>query len=258
MLFFTYQNNLPPGVGYELFSPSHIVTMTVCIFLIFVIVTWYIKSDDARKLCIRKVTATIPVILMIIRLVYAVVCGVPIIYELPLHLCSMTGIFCFVFEFGLKDSSYARSLLGQSLYSLCLPGALMAIIFPDGTIYPIIHYISLESYLFHLLIIAYICIRIADKGIIPNVREAYKCILFLLVIVPPVYIYNLVFNTNFMYVIVPSSGSPLFGFYKTGGTAGYRIGFAFVVVAVIYLMNLVFVLINKLLQINNRSDLNAL
>ncbi len=257
MLFFTYQNNLPPGVGYEIFSPSHIVAMTVCILLIVLITTWYIRSDDAKKHRIRKVTATIPVVLMIIRFIYVVICCVPIIYELPLHLCSMTGIFCFVFEFGLKDSAYVRSVLGQSLYSLCLPGALMAIIFPDGTVYPIIHYITIESYLFHLLIIAYICIRIADRGIIPRVREAYKSIIFLLVIIPPVFLFNVIFKTNYMFVIGPSSGSPLYWFYQTGGFAGYRIGYAFVAIAVIYLMNIVFEVINKLLKIDDRTNLTA-
>ncbi len=105
---------------------------------------------------------------------------------------------------------------------------------------PIIHFISLESYLFHALIIAYICIRLADKGIIPSVREAYKSILFLLVVVPPVYLFNVIFKTNFMFVIRPSLGSPLYGFYKLGGYAGYRIGYAFVSIAVIYLMNILF------------------
>ncbi len=257
MLFFTYQNNLPPGVGYELFSPSHIFAITVCIILIIFITTWCIRYDKTGKHPIRKVIAIIPVVLMIIRLIYAVICGVPIKYEVPLHLCSMTGILCFIYELCLKNTPYIRSVLGQSLYSLCLPGALMAIIFPDGTVYPIIHYITFESYLFHLLIIAYICIRVADKGIIPKVREAYKSIIFLIVIVPPVFLFNLIFKTNFMYVIGPSSGSPLYGFYTAGGTTGYRIGFAFVVIAVIYFMNLVFEMINKLFRITERSDLSA-
>ena len=257
MLFFTYQNNLPPGVGYEILSPSHIFAMTVCIFLTVLITTRYIRSDDAGKHRIRRVTATIPVVLMIIRFIYVVICGIPIIYELPLHLCSMTGIFCFVFEFGLKGSAYVRSVLGQALYSLCLPGALMAIIFPDGTVYPIIHYITFESYLFHLLIIAYICIRIADRGIIPRVKEAYKSIIFLLVIVPPVYLFNVIFKTNYMFVIGPSSGSPLYWFYQTGGFAGYRIGYAFVAIAVIYLMNFVFETINKCLHSDSRSNLTT-
>ena len=126
------------------------------------------------------------------------------------------------------------------MYALCFPGALMAILFPDGTIYPVIHFISLESYLFHSLIIAYIFIRLIDKGIVPGIKEAYKSILFLLVIVPPVYLFNVIFDTNFMFVIWPSSGSPLYGFYKAGGYAGYRVGFAFVALVVIYIMNMLY------------------
>ena len=172
-----------------------------------------------------------------------------IVYELPLHLCSMTGIFCLSYEFCLKKSLYVRSVLGQAMYALCLPGALMAILFPNGTIYPIIHYISLESYLFHSLIIAYICIRLIDKGILPGIKEACKSILFLLVIVPPVYLFNVIFDTNFMFVIWPSSGSPLYGFYKAGGYAGYRVGFAFVALVVIYIMNILYELVHVIVKI---------
>ena len=239
-LFFTYEDNLPADVGYKLYSATHIAAITVSIAAIILITVWYVISNEAGKRRIRRAVAVIPVILMVLRHIYVLICGASIVYELPLHLCSMTGIFCFIYEFFLKDPSFVRSVLGQALYALCFPGALMAILFPDGTIYPIIHFISLESYLFHALIIAYICIRLADKGIIPSVREAYKSILFLLVVVPPVYLFNVIFKTNFMFVIRPSSGSPLYGFYKLGGYAGYRIGYAFVAIAVIYLMNILF------------------
>ena len=181
----------------------------------------------------------------IVRFIYVILYGASIVHELPLHLCSMTGIFCFIYEFFLKKTPFIRSVLGQAMYDLCLPGALMAILFPNGTVYPLVHFISLESYLFHLLIIAYICIRLADKGIVPGIKEAYKSIIFLLVIVPPVYLFNMVFGTNFMFVIGPSLGSPLYGFYRMGGYSGYRIGYAFVAVFVIYLMNTFYIPFGK-------------
>lgn len=242
-LFFTYENNLPADVGYDLFSPAHISAIITSILIIGLVIVWFLRSDDEKKLQIRKITAIVPVVLMVMRFIYAIICGAPIVYELPLHLCSMTGVFCFVYEFYLKKSPFIRSVLGQAMYALCLPGALMAILFPNGTIYPIIHYISIESYLFHSLIIAYICLRLLDGGIVPGIREAYKSILFLIVLVPPVFLFNVIFDTNFMFVIGPSSGSPLYGFYRMGGYAGYRIGYALVALAVIYLMNL-FSLIN--------------
>ncbi len=239
-LFFTYETNLPADVGYALFSPAHISAIVICLLIIILITVRFISSRDEGRLRIRKTTAVIPVIMLVVRFTYVIICGAPIIYEFPLHLCSMTGIFCLVYEFSLIKHPYLRSVLGQAMYALCLPGALMAILFPNGTIYPIIHYISFESYLFHALIIAYMCVRLIDKGIIPGIKEAYKSILFLLIIVPPVYLFNVIFNTNFMFVIRPSSGSPLYGFYEAGGYAGYRIGFAFVALVVIYIMNILY------------------
>ena len=243
-LFFTYENNLPAGVGYRLYSPTHISVIIICLLMIVLITVRYAVTDEAGKGKIRKAVAVIPVVLMILRYIYVIACGASIVFELPLHLCSMTGIFCFIYEFFLKRSTFIRSVLGQALYALCLPGAMMAILFPDGTVYPIIHFISLESYLFHVLIIAYIFIRLVDKGIVPGVKEAYKSIIFLLVVVPPVFLFNMIFKTNFMFVIRPSSGSPLYGFYEIGGYAGYRIGYALVAIVVIYLMNMVFMSIS--------------
>ena len=240
-LFFTYENNLPSGVGYALFSPAHLSAIAVSLVIILLITVRFVVSGEERRLRIRRITAIIPVILLVLRFTYAVIYGAPVVYELPLHLCSMTGIFCFIYEFCLEKTPYVRSVLGQAMYALCLPGALMAILFPNGTIYPIIHYISFESYLFHSLIVAYIFLRSIDKGIVPSVREAYKSILFLLIIVPPVYLFNVIFDTNYMFVIRPSLGSPLYGFYRAGGYAGYRIGFAFTALIVIYMMNILYV-----------------
>lgn len=239
-LFFTYENNLPPDVGYVLFSPAHILAIAVSLLIVTLITVKFVTSNEGERLRIRRITAIIPVIMLVVRFTYVIICGASIIYELPFHLCSMTGIFCLIYEFCLKKFPYVRSVLGQTMYALCFPGALMAILFPNGTIYPIIHYISFESYLFHTLIIAYICVRLIDKGILPNVKEAYKSILFLIIIVPPVYLFNAIYDTNFMFVIRPSSGSPLYGFYSAGGYAGYRIGFAFVALIVIYIMNILY------------------
>ena len=247
-LFFTYENNLPADVGYDLYSPAHISAIAVCLLIIILIIVRFVRSDEVGKLKIRRITSIVPVVMLVVRIIYILICGAPIVYELPLHLCSMTGIFCLSYEFCLKKSLYVRSVLGQAMYALCLPGALMAILFPNGTIYPIIHYISLESYLFHSLIIAYICIRLIDKGILPGIKEACKSILFLLVIVPPVYLFNVIFDTNFMFVIWPSSGSPLYGFYKAGGYAGYRVGFAFVALVVIYIMNILYELVQVIVS----------
>ncbi len=254
MYFFTYETDLPADVGYELFSPPHMAAIIVSLLMIVSITVMYAVSAPRRKTSIRRLTAIIPVVLIIVRLTYVVLYGASVVYELPLHLCSMTGFFCFIYEFSLKRSPYIRSVLGQAMYSLCLPGALMAILFPNGTIYPIIHYISFESYLFHILIISYICIRIYDKGIQPYVREAYKSIVFLLVVIPPIFLFNVIFKTNYMFVIWPSAGSPLYGFFRMGGYAGYRIGYAITAVFVIYLMNILYIPV-RLLQRRSGNDM---
>ncbi len=225
--------------GYALFSKEHIVILFICLFIIALITISYLRCDQGSvRKRIRFLTALIPAMLTVSRWIYVIACGIPFVYELPLHLCSMTGILCLIYEFFPDSGSFFRSVLGQAMYALCLPGAVMALLFPDATYYPVIHFITIESYLFHTLITAYILLMLVSGQIRPHIREAYKSILFLLVVVPPVMIFDHRFGTNFMFLNEPSNGSPLTRFYSAGGYSGYLVGFAAIAASVICIMNL--------------------
>lgn len=238
--FFAFGNSLPPDAGYALFSTEHIIILLSCLFIIAGIIASYLNcGQNVCRKRIRFLTALAPAALMVLRWIYILYCGVPFIYELPLHLCSMTGILCLIFEFIPDSGSFFRSVLGQALYALCLPGAVMALLFPDATYYPVLHFITLESFLFHALITAYILLMLVGGHIRPHIREAYKSVLFLLAVVPPVMIFDHHFGTNFMFLNRPSNGSPLTWFYFAGGYAGYLAGYAAIVGSVVCLMNLI-------------------
>ena len=235
--FFDYEADHIADAGYSLFGAVHIFIIILCFVFIILSIVIYRKNTENRigtSMC--RAYVIIPVLLIIAREIYAIIYHAPIIYELPLHLCSLTGFICLIFEY--IPESFFRSLLGQTLYALCLPGALMAILFPDGTAYPPIHFITVESHLFHALIVTYICLRITDKSIRPAIKDVYKCILFLLIVVPLTLLFDRHFNTNYMYLLYPSKGSPLTGFYTSYGYGGYLVGFGCVVLIVVSLMNI--------------------
>ncbi len=245
--FFDYDANQIKDAGYALFGRVHVFIIILCFLFIILSICIHkrkLSSENRTSMC--RLYAIIPVFLIIMRSIYVITCGVSIIYELPLHLCSMTAFICMIFEF-IKPSFF-RSMLGQTLYALCLPGALMAVLFPDGTSYPPIHFITIESHMFHALIIAYICLRISDGSIIPSIKEVYKCIVFLLVVVPLVLLFDSHFDTNYMFLMHPSNVSPLTGFYTYYGYGGYLTGYGFVVFAVISLMNLSGMFVNRLIR----------
>ena len=233
-MFFTYETELPANIGYELFGSTHIIIMLICTILVAGLAICFKRSDPRLRGSLLKITGIVPVILIVLRTVYVIYCKESLIYELPLHLCSLAGIICFIHCIGILPGFFS-----QVLYSLCLPGALLAIIFPNGNNYPAFHFITFESYLFHLLIIAYVIMNLIDKRISPSIRDSYKSILFLIFTVPPVYLVNTCLGTNYMFLMRPSMGSPLTGVYHSLGYAGYLIIFAVITIAEVIMIDLI-------------------
>jgi uncharacterized membrane protein YwaF len=152
---------------------------------------------------------------------------------------------CLAYDLSSRKHLFLHSVLGHTLYSLCLPGAFLALVFPDATFYPAIHFITIESYLFHTLIIAYIILKLIDKSIVPDIRDAYKTVIFLIVLIPPMMLFDHCFKVNYMYLTGPSAGSPLSGFYTAGGYPGYLIGYGIVALCVICVMELIGMIVSS-------------
>ncbi|MCR4789328.1 MAG: YwaF family protein [Lachnospiraceae bacterium] len=250
-MFFTYETKLPADTGYQLFRTEHIVIMTLCFLFICACIHFYKKSSSRSGSRPDIIFGSFPLILIIARMIYVICCKEDLVYELPLHLCSLAGIVCFfhaMLSLKKDPSWFLRSLkgfLGQVLFALCMPGAALAIIFPNGIVYPVFHFITFESYLFHTLIIIYVCFGLIDHRIVPSLHDAYMSILFLLVTVPFIYIFNVRFGTDYMFLLYPSYGSPLTGIYEAYGHAGYLVFYGILAVLEIFLINLIGSFINK-------------
>ena len=239
-LFFTYQTDLPEGVGYRLFHTDHFVIMLLCLALITAGLCAYRRcSDDLRKRKLRRVLVTSAVALMILRLIFVCFCHARIIYELPLHLCSIAGILCFIHEFGYgRLPKKLTALIGHLLFSVCLMGAVLAIVFSDGTAYPAFHFITIESNLFHTLVILYILISKTEGMIMPSVKDSWKTVLFLAALSLLVYAVDKTVHANYMFLLGPSAGSPLMPAYNKWGYTGYLVSLCLIAVAEIYAVNL--------------------
>lgn len=181
------------------------------------------------------------ILLIVLRQLYVCLVGDNIIYDLPLHLCSIAGVVCFVYEyFGKHFPEYISSVLRQAIFAVLGPGAVMAVVFSDGTMYPPVHFITIESNLFHALIILYTVLRLMDGEIVPSVKEAYKSLIFLCIVAVPVYFFDRHFHANYMFLLNPSLGSPFTNVYNRYGYGAYMTAFGATVIAEILLINLVF------------------
>ena len=230
--FFTYETKIPDGIGFKLFGIWHILCLLLCLVVTVVSLHWYWKAKAQKKQKVEKTIALSLVGWMILRAIYIAVIGENFLYELPFHLCSMTGILCGIHCFT------KWKWLGQMLYALCLPGAILALLFPNWNSYPLIHFISLEAILFHLGIILYVTCLLTSHEIVPQMKKMWQVIVFLAVVVPPIYVFDKKYQVNYMFVNRPSGGSPLEWLAQWMGNPGYLLGYAGLILLCIFLMDL--------------------
>ena len=230
--FFTYGSKLPPDVGFPMFGAAHILWLLIGTAATVLLSLKYKKSGEEARRKMDKVCAWFLVGYIWIRTYFLMVLDELTVYELPLHLCSLAGFLCVIHAY--RDADW----LGQTLYALCLPGTVAALVFPDWTYYPPIHFITIEGFLFHFGVVAYVVFQLISGRIRPSLRGLWKVLVFLAVAVPPIYFFNKHFHTNYFFVNVPSPGSPLEWFRQAFGDPGWLLGYAALVLVIMLLMEL--------------------
>lgn len=111
--------------------------------------------------------------------------------------------------------------LGQVLYTLCLPGAAAALVFPDWTVYPQWSLMNINSFLVHGLLILFPVLQLAAGTIRPRLSAIWKPLLFLAVVTPPIWLFNRTWGTNYFFLNTASPNSPLALLLEVTGPAWY-------------------------------------
>lgn len=234
-LFFTYGSELPQGVGFPMFGAAHFIWLAAGIALTVLLAICYSKAKCKADLALGIVTFA----LLVVRYIYLAFVGHLDVFELPLHLCAMAGILCFLHSFRNWD------WMGQVLYCLCLPGTIVALIFPDWNYYPPIHFITIQGFLFHFAVALYVICQLTSERIKPDIRKLWKVFVFLAITVPLLYIFNKQFDTNYFFVNVPSKGSPLEWIASFMGNPGYLIGYGVLAVVITSGLDLLYAVIRR-------------
>ena len=120
----------------------------------------------------------------------------------------------------------------------------MALLFPTWTALPIGNFMHIHSFTVHILLAGYPIILTACGDIKPEARQIPKCLIFLAVLAVPIYIFNLLFDTNFMFLIEAEPGNPLYLFEQAFGH--HEIGFPVLIAAVLAVMHIPFVIYRKI------------
>lgn len=149
---------------------------------------------------------------------------------LPFHLCGI-NILLIAFDV-IKQTKVVRSFL----YYFAIPGAALALLFPNWTEMPVWNFFHLHSFTIHILLVLYPLLLVSADQVSTDLKSALRGTLLLVALAIPVYGLNLLWDTNFMFLMHPDSGNPLELFESLLGS--HLWGFPILLPVVILLMYL--------------------
>ena len=219
---------IPPGFGFSLFSPLHLVWLAIGSIVILLSCRYYRNADAVSRTRWRKIAASLLVADEVFKMIMLTIGGNYMLKYLPFHLCSI-NIFLIAIH-AWKPSK----LLGDFLYLVCIPGAIAALLFPTWTSLPLNNFMHLHSFTVHILLTLYPVVLTAGGDIRPRGRDFFKCLLLLAIMAVPIFFINLLCDTNFMFLMYAEPGNPLEWFQNACGN--HLIGFPVLIAAIMAVM----------------------
>jgi hypothetical integral membrane protein (TIGR02206 family) len=217
--FFTAELLLPPGVGFKLYGAGHILALLCCLVLGGALCLAYRRADAKGRRRVQRAVGFAVLACEVLKDANLAVQGQFSIYYLPLHLCGLAVFLT------LWHSLRPGETLGNLLYSTCMPGAAFALLFPDWNACPVFSYTSIVAFAVHTLLVSYPLMQVLAGDLRPRSRYLPRCLLILLGLAAPVYVFDRIFSANYMFLIQPSPGSPLEWFAHLLGVPGYLLGY---------------------------------
>lgn len=144
----------------------------------------------------------------------------------PLHLCGLGIFICGWYAFS------PNRINSTLLYSLTLPGAIIALIFPGWAYETVGGFIHIHSFVFHALLVMFVLCPLLQFELSLRITDLWSSIIFLIIIVPLIYQYNLSFHTNFMFLNAPVENTPLEWLYEAFGSSGYLLSLSVFIVII--------------------------
>lgn len=229
---------MPEGVGFSAFDKTHLLWLLAGAVLIFLASILYrsLKPEKQEKM-LRILGIYIFCQEMLKNIVVALVGEFEVGY-LPFHLCGI-NILLILFDI-IKPTATVRSFL----YYFCIPGAALALLFPNWTETPFLNFFHFHSFLIHISLVMYPVLLVSAGQVKINLKAALKSLALLILLAIPIYFLNILWETNFMFLREPDSGNPLELFEKLLGN--HLWGFPILLPVVLGIMQLPIVIISKI------------
>ena len=236
--FLSTTETIPEGKGFSSFGPVHLAWL--CVFLAAAVLCSlvYRRLSAAGRKRMRCLFAALLVADEAFKVVCLLIGGNYQVNYLPLHLCSIIIFLIAV------HALWPSRQLGNFLYTVCIPAAVAALLFPTWTALPVGNFMHLHSFTVHILLAVYPIMLTSAGDIRPQLRTIPWCLAFLACLAVPIYAVNLLLDTNFMFLMYAPKGNPLYWFGETFGN--HLIGYPVLIAAVVMLMYLPPELIRRL------------
>lgn len=236
-MFFLSKDNIPEGVGFSTFGVTHLLWLLATVASITAAAIIYRRLCDKKRNAMRTVVGIAVVLCEIIKDIVVASIGEFGVGYLPFHLC---GINILLIGFDLiKQTKTVRNFL----YYIGIPSAMLALLFPNWTVLPCMNFFHIHSFVVHILLVMYPMLLITSGEVKPTIRTMPKCILLLIGLAMPAYVLNLLFDTNFMFLMSPETGNPLGLFEKYLGS--HLWGFPILLPIVMFVMYLPLFIVSK-------------
>ena len=187
-------DNIPEGVGFSLFSLGHLIWLGCIAVLIAWVCGRYRRCDENGRQKMRRGVSALLIADELLKITVLSAIGYYDASYLPLHLCSINIFVCLWYT--LRPNKMAAEVL----YALSIPGALVALLSPTWVELPFINLMSFHSFSVHGLLILYPMMLLTSGEHRPSIRRFRMPLTFMLVLSPILYVFNTIFDTNFMFL----------------------------------------------------------
>lgn len=235
--FLDTTETVPEGVGFPQFGALHLVWLTIFAVLVVGNYFWYRRLSEKGRKIWKLSCAGLLIADEVFKVVMLVIGGRYRASYLPLHLCSI-NIFLITIH-AIKP----YKLLGGYLYTVGIPGAMAALLFPSWTALPLGNFMHIHSFTVHMLLAGYPIVLAAAGELAPSVKKLHQYLLLLVAMAIPIYGVNLLLDTNFMFLMSADPGNPLYLFEQLWGS--HLLGFPVIIAAVLVVMYVPLVILRK-------------
>lgn len=220
---------IPEGIGFAHYGALHLCWLAAFAVLAVLNCILYRKLGQKGRKIWRIVVASLLVLDEIYKQIPLFVNGLFTLEYLPLHLCSI-NIFVIAFH-SLKPTKS----VGNYLYTVCIPGAMAALLFPTWNALPGANYMLIHSFTVHILLALYPIVLTVSGEIKPELKELPKALLLLTGLAAFALICNLLMDANFMFLMYADPGNPLYLFKELWGS--HLLGFPVIITGVLLVMH---------------------